>query len=67
MSTPVHRTPTPQSAAALTSARQRREGSLSGNSLEHALLQMQSSSRQSGHDCGGAARQGHGQGEGESA
>ncbi|WP_329461052.1 hypothetical protein [Streptomyces sp. NBC_01431] len=43
MSTPVHRTPTPQSAAALTSARQRREGSLSGNSLEHALLQMQSS------------------------
>ncbi|AYG78173.1 hypothetical protein DWB77_00280 [Streptomyces hundungensis] len=43
MSTPVHRTPAPQAAAALTSARQRGEGSLSGNSLEHAFLRMQSS------------------------
>ncbi|MBX7466539.1 hypothetical protein K1Y80_10610 [Streptomyces sp. MAG02] len=42
MSTPVHRTPTRQSAAAPTSPRQRREGGLSGNSLEHAVLRMQS-------------------------
>ncbi|MGV9555637.1 hypothetical protein [Streptomyces sp. NPDC003401] len=47
MSTPVHRTSPRQSAAVLTSARQRREGSRtgspSGNSVEHALLRMQSS------------------------
>ncbi|WP_329302414.1 hypothetical protein OG410_32815 [Streptomyces sp. NBC_00659] len=43
MSTPVHRTPTRQSAAVPTSARQRRGGSPSGNSGEHAFLQMQSS------------------------
>jgi hypothetical protein len=43
MSIPVHRTSTQQSAAVLTSTRQRREGSPSGNSVEHAFLQMQSS------------------------
>lgn len=47
MSTPVHRTSTRQSAAVLSSARQRREGnrtgSPSGNPVEHALLRMQSS------------------------
>ncbi|MER5842002.1 hypothetical protein ABT099_17180, partial [Streptomyces prasinus] len=47
MSTPVHRTSTRQSAAVLTPARQRREGSRTGspsrNPAEHALLQLQSS------------------------
>ncbi|MHC3450059.1 MULTISPECIES: hypothetical protein [Streptomyces] len=43
MSTPVHRTSTRQSAAVLTSARQRREGSPSRNPAERALLQLQSS------------------------
>ncbi|CAM5659726.1 hypothetical protein [Streptomyces atroolivaceus] len=46
MSTPIHRTSTRPSAAVLTSARQRREGSRTGStsarSTEHALLEMQS-------------------------
>jgi hypothetical protein len=47
MSTPVHRAPTRQSLATVTATRQRREQSrdrsVSGNSAERALLQMQSS------------------------
>ncbi|MFJ6852127.1 hypothetical protein ACIQM3_16610 [Streptomyces sp. NPDC091271] len=46
MSAPIHRTSTRRSAAALTSARHRREGSRTGStsarSTEHALLEMQS-------------------------
>jgi hypothetical protein len=46
MSTPAHRTSTRQSAAVLTSARQRQEGSRtgspSGSPVGHPLLQMQS-------------------------
>ncbi|MCX4564073.1 hypothetical protein [Streptomyces sp. 2-1] len=46
MSTPIHPTSTRQSAAVLTSAQQRREGSRTGStsarSTEHALLAMQS-------------------------